>query len=284
MQKWYGRSGNLSPEQWEAEQKRIEEQQRDVAQTFLFFAFPILMLMAPISGPIVTSILGIWLVIGSGSFWWRVVLTMGAVFVMGCWAPYFAALLLWVLFLSITLTYGMSLLFSRVHLMPTRTFQFSLWHIGGCTFLMAASLAMLRGTGFSLKEFAEIESHSHFFLLVTAITLNAVLASIPILVPARYRKAGLFGLSAILVLLLLPNIEIVLITPLTGWSPRHLHGLTFICHIVGLMVVWLFVLTIEAARGFCDVELLTYNVMEADESDPLGLLTLSDLPRSDEGT
>lgn len=272
LRKWYARSGNLTPEQWEAEQKRQEEERRGPARLFLSIALPVLMLLAPLSGPVVTAILGVWLVIGSGNFWWRVALTMGAVFLMGCWSPFFAAVLLWILFLSTSFAYVWSMLFPRFYLMPSRPVQFSLWQIGGCTIILAAAMALLRTAGFNLKVFEDLNSRLVFFLLSPAIVVNVVLASLPILVPARYRTAKLFGLSAILVLIVLPNLEFIVGLAWLGWSDRYVNetvlGLVG-SHFAGAIVVWVIVYTMEGALAFCDVKPPTDDTLDV-EADPQG--------------
>ncbi len=263
----------MTPEQWEAEQDRIENERRGPARIFLFIAFPILILMAPISGPVVTSILGIWLVIGSGNFWWRVTLTMGAVFLMGCWNPFFAAFLLWILFLSTSFAYVWALLFPRFCLMPSRPVQFSLWQIGGCTIVLAASMALLRTAGFNLKELENPELRSVFFLLSTVVVLNVILAAIPVLVPARYRNARLFRWSAMWVLVVLPIVEIVSVAVLTrssSWSGESVSLIAFLyigCHVFGAIVVWVIVYTMEGALAFCEVTAPKFDERPTD-ADP----------------
>ncbi len=282
LRKWYAQSGDLTPQQWEAEQQRLEEERRGPARTFLFIAFPILMLLAPISGPLVTTILAIWLVIGSGNFWWRVTLTMGAVFLMGCWSAFFAAMLLWTLFLAVSFAYVWSTLFPRFYLMPTRPVQFSLWQIGGCTIIYAAAMALLRVAGFSLETFDEIESRQLFFMLSPVVVVNVVLASLPVLVPARYRTMKLFGLAAFLVLFLLPNVEVMVAIFLFDSSSSRdallrMNLSIYASHISGALVVWMIVYTMEGALAFCDVKPPDAISMEA-EADPLGVSHTANAP------
>ena len=285
LRDWYAQNSDLTPQQWEAEQRRLEEERRGPARLFLFIAFPILMLLAPISGTLVTTILAIWLVIGSGNFWWRVTLTMGAIFLMGCWSAFFAAMLLWTLFLATSFAYVWSTLFPRFYLMPTRPVQFSLWQIGGCTIVYAAAMALLRTAGFSLQTFDELESRQLFFLQSPVVVVNVVVASLPVLVPARYRSVKLFGLSAFMVLFVLPMMEVMVAIYLFD-SVSSRDELLFInlaicaSHIAGALIVWMMVYTMEGALAFCDAKPPDLQPIET-EADPLGTSYTVGLP--DEG-
>lgn len=255
LQKWYAHSSNLSPQQWEAEQKRQEEERSEVAKSFLWFAFPLFFLLAPISGSLLTAIFGVWLVIGSGNFWWRVVLTMGSVVILGLGSPFLYAWLLLILFVSTTLAYASALLLPSFYLLPCRPVQFTLWQIGGCIIILAASMALLRDTGFSLDVFENRRLAVTFFLVGPLVALNVVVASLPMLVPTRYRTAIVFRSSALLVLIVLPIVELVVIHRFldTRWYHYEFDAFLIVSHLVGPLVVWLLVYTMEGALAFCEV-------------------------------
>lgn len=270
LQQWYAQSGDLTPEKWEAEQKRMEKERSGVARSFLYVAFPLLFLLAVITGPMLAAIFGLWLVIGSGNFWWRVVLTMGSILILGLGSPSHSAMLLLVLFVSTTLAYVLALLLPGFYLLPCRPVQFSLWQIGGCTIIVAASMALLRAVGFKLEVFENQRFAITFFLVGPLVAVNVILASLPMLVPARYRTARVFRMSALLVLAVMPTIEWIAFHQLLDvrWYHREFEVILIMSHLVGSLVVWLLVYTMEGALGFCDVTPPLQQEAEPEE-DPL---------------
>lgn len=279
LRKWYARSGNLSPEQWEAEQQRLEAERRGPARLFLTVIFLLMLGMGFLTGPILVSIFSIWLVIGSGSFWIRLAATMGTVVLVatlfaGLHGPYFLALLLATLFVSSALAYLMALTLPYFLLMPSRSVQFSLWQFGVYTMILAASLAVLQGVGFRLEhEFQYPYKIAEFVYIVMFVPLNVILASLPVLVPARYRSSSLFRWSALWVLIQMPTIELLLLiySGLFGSSHliQELIPVTIVGHLFGPVIVWVVLYTMEGAQAFCEVKPPTYDRLDV-ESDPLG--------------
>lgn len=274
LRKWYAQSGNLSPEQWEAEQKRLEDERRGPAGTFVIVCFVLLVIMV-FTGPLAIALLSVWLVIGSGNFWGRVATTMAAIFVLGIWNSYFLALLLMVLFLSTSMSYMLTLVFPRLVLMPTRPVQFSLWEMGGCTIIMAVSLSLLRATGFNLEHAIANPHYSFlFFFISMSVSINVVLLSMPVIIPRRYRSGSLFRGSAVLVLIVTPFIEMLLLN--NSSLGHHLNHeektIAMVAHGAGVLVTWFLLYVMEFAQAFCEVKPPTYDRLDV-ESDPLGTST-----------
>jgi len=268
LRKWYAQSGNLTPDAWEAEQKRLEDERRGPAGTFVIVCFVLLVVMV-ITGPLAIALLSVWLVIGSGNFWGRVGATMGAVLLLGIWNSYFLALLLMVLFLTTSMAYLLTLLFPHFVLMPTRPVQFSLWEMGGCTIIMAVSLSLLRATGFSMEAtFANPRFTYLFFIISIAVSLNVVLASMPVIIPHRYRSGKVFFCSALLVCIATPFFEM---NALNQVPNRHFDDGPWatMAHIIGISITWTLLYVMEFAQAFCEVKPPTYDRLDV-ASDPLG--------------
>ncbi|MEW4565329.1 hypothetical protein AB1K70_22580 [Bremerella sp. JC770] len=282
LRKWYAQSGNLTPDEWEAEQKRLEDERRGPARLFLAVAFILILVSGFLMGPILVAILSIWLVIGSGSFWVRMAVTIAAIFLLAAplfrvLGPEFLAMLLATLFVSSAFAYLGALILPQYLVMPSRSVQFSLRQLSVYTLILAASLAVLRGVGFRLEnEFRNMYDSAEFFYIVLCVSINVVLASLPILVPVRYRSGSLFRWSALWVVIQMPVIELLVLIfsgLFTSYQvSRELGPLTIVGHLFAPAIVWVVLYTMEGAQAFSDVKPLTYDKLDV-ESDPLGSST-----------
>ncbi|MBI1249524.1 hypothetical protein GC197_16995 [bacterium] len=229
----------------------------------------------PCFGPILIPIAAIWLVIGSGNVWVRAIVTMTVLFSLGCWQPLPIGFLFVELFVAILLTYLLTLLIHHFCAVPTRTVQFTLWEFGGLVIILAIAMAILRGLGFNKDLFQSQAEFGMFLTFGCLISAIVVMACMSVIVPRRYRSAGLYGISALLVFMVIPYLE--------GFALRNLPEtrlfapylkefanaafnyrlgnrdadyvilVMLLTHAIGVPVAWIVTYLMEGAGAFCEV-------------------------------
>ena len=293
LEAWYRRNApGQTPEEWEAEWKQRSE---ELAQTIELFTWGWVVLLTlinfvyPFLSGALAGVLGLWVVLGSGSPWLRVGATAAVTFVLGIAHPDLMAFLLIIVTTTACLGYLASFVAAHTRRMPTRLLQFSLSDIAAFMLAMAAGMAMLRGSGFTLKRFADPEHALLFVVAAVLYALNVLFAASPILVPRRYRGYGWIVFAAVMALIVMPIIEWQLLEMLQlsvrAWMQRSFDNLwresndpqvvfqyfSFaikvrpggvpigelipMIHVGGACVVWLLIFMLEGAGAFHDVDI-----------------------------
>ena len=87
---------------------------------------------------------------------------------------------------------------------------------------------------------------------IVLLSINIAAAGLPVLVPKRYREGSLFLLSAGLVLFVLPLLECAFLHALLFVPDLFRLTGVLIAHVMGAILVWTLVFTLETAGGFVD--------------------------------
>lgn len=238
--------------QWDAQQRSM----RGPAAMFLVVLLVLLVLigtgMAPIL-PILMSVLGIWLMIGRGNVLVRCLVTVAVVWILGRVFTR-GSVMMPALVVCTTLSAAAiciaGLFVSHLSKAPTRRAQFSLRDVGCYMLAFGMGAALVREDMSSIMSQPRVPWEGIFAL--TLLCVNIALASLPVLVPKRYREGSLFLLSACLVLFVLPLLEGAFLHAFM-FVPNlfRLVGLP-VAHAVGAVLVWTLVFTLETAGGFVD--------------------------------
>lgn len=293
LEAWYRQNApGQTPEEWEADWKRKSAEQAKTIELFtwaLFVLLTIVNFVYPFLSGAMVGVLGLWVVLGSGSPWLRVAGAAIVTFVLGFVQPDLMAFLVIIVTTTACLGYLASFVAAHLRRMPTRLLQFSLSDIAAFMFAMAAGMAMLRASGFTLERF---ESPEHALLFVVAAlmySLNVLFAACPILVPRRYRGYSWIVFAAVMTLIVMPIIEDQLLKMLhlsvEVWIPRRhddpmrvstnpevvfqhfyfaikvrpvggqIGSLILSLHFWGALLVWLMIFMLERAGAFHDVDI-----------------------------
>ena len=261
LEKWYGH-------------KETPKHDRPGTWALILLAMLWPFLGFPFFAPILIPIFAIWLVIGSGIFWIRVLVATILVFSFGWWRPLPSGFFLLELFVAITLVYLLALALPFFDQKPTRPIQFSLWNFGGFAVILAVSMAVLRARGFNKELFPQLADLEVFLIFGCLLSTITVMACASVIVPRRYRSNGLFGAFAVLVTLAFPVLELFTLRNLPdtklfvpylsrfakefyieqGNSDADYVAMVLLfTHVVGVPIAWLITFLMEHGRLFCDV-------------------------------
>lgn len=219
------------------------------------------------------GVLGLWLVIGSGSFWRRILVTAAAlqpVIYRDEFAAGYALIVLVSTALFSYIALGLIRVFMRI---PSSSVRFTLWDFGGgilaCGFLLAFLRVMLANDWVYQEPFAFLLPS----LSAVYIGLCVVVACFPILILPSRRHEKFLLYSGFLLFAVLPLMVSIPFVLLTNAPPMEIVLIACLPHWMGACFLWLLVLPMDNAGFFSrsepDEEKRSENRNEVDWSPEL---------------
>ncbi|PQO46170.1 hypothetical protein [Blastopirellula marina] len=241
-----------SSEFWERQWDEQERGMRVPAAMFLVVLVTLLVVAGRFSSPVLVSVLGIWLMIGRGNVLVRCLVTVSAVWILGrvSGSGDATAVLVACTALSAMTTSVAGAFVSHLFQGPTRWAQFSLWDMGSYLLAFGMGVALVREDMQALTSQNRVPWVGIF--AIATLCVNIVVASLPVFVPKRYREGSLFLVSAALVLFVLPLLEGAFLHAFLFVPNLNLLAQLPIVHVIGAVLVWTLVFTLETAGGFVD--------------------------------
>ncbi|PQO36674.1 hypothetical protein [Blastopirellula marina] len=220
-----------------------------------------------------SGVLGLWLVIGSGNFWWRTLVTAAAILPTVYRQPFSAGYALIVLVSTLLFSYialGLIPVFLRI---PTRSVRFTLWDLGGgilgCSFLLAFLRVLVANDEISRQPFAV------FLASLSAVYFGfcVVAACFPVLILPSQRHDKLLLYSGVLLFIVLPLLVSLPFLLFTNEPPMGIALGACLPHWMGACFLWLLVFPMDSAGFFSrsepDEEKRSENRNDADWSPEL---------------
>lgn len=221
-----------------------------------------------------SGVLGLWLVIGSGNYWWRTLVTTAALLPVVYFDPFAAVYALIVLVGTVLISYIALGLIPVVLRIPTRSVRFTLWDLGSGILGCGILLAFLRDI-IAKDEIYRVPPFAVFLASLSAVYVGlcVVVACFPVLVLPSQRHYKFLLYSGCLLFVVLPLMILLPFLLFTNVSPIWITLGVCLPHWLGTCFLWLLVFPMDSAGFFSrsgpDEEKRSENRNDADWSPEL---------------